>query len=172
MSLAKISGLFRLTRDAELAYSGSGMPILKLGLVNSEKYKDKETTLFIDGTAFSKPAEIINQYAGTKGTQIYLTGKLQTDMWDDANGQKRSKISMIIETFDFVSSRDNTQQQPQGQQGQSYSQPQQNAQPQYQPQQNQQMGQQQAYQQPIAQPQQQGQAVGQQQITIDESQIF
>ena len=131
--LAKVQGLFRLTRDAELKYTPSGMALLKMGLVCSEKYKDKETTLFIDAVAFSKPAEILNQYAGKKGTQIFLTGKLQTESWEDNNGQKRSKVSMTIEDFDFVSNKESNnnqtnnsnqggynQQQPQQQ---SYNQP-------------------------------------------------
>ena len=83
--LAKITGLFRLTRDLELIKTDAGISIAKLGLVNSEKYKGKETTLFIDAVAFSKPAEILHQYAGKKGNQIYLTGKLHTDPWVDSN---------------------------------------------------------------------------------------
>lgn len=100
--LASINGLFRLTRDAEVTVTEGGMSIVKLGLVCSEKYKEKETVLFIDGTAFGKAGEIINQYAGKKGTQIYLRGKLQTDQWEK-DGEKKSKISMVVEGFDFVS---------------------------------------------------------------------
>ena len=125
--LAKVNGLFRLIRDMELVNTQSGTTIGKLGLVCSEKYKDKETTLFIDGICFGKTAEILSQYAGSKGTQIYLSGKLQTENWQDNNGQKRSKISMTIEGFDFVSNKNqsNNQQQQscQPQQQQSYQAP-------------------------------------------------
>lgn len=113
--LAKINGLFRLTRDAELRYGTNGNAILKLGLACSEKFKDKETQLFLDATAFSKPAEILNQYAGTKGTQLYLSGKLQTESWQDQSGQNRSKTVMIIEGFDFVSNKQQSQHKPQQQ---------------------------------------------------------
>ena len=113
MALPKINGLFRLTRDAETAYSQSGNAVVKLGLASSEKYKDKETPCFINATAFGKMGEIIAQYAGTKGTQIYLSGKLQTDQWQDKQtGQNRSALTMIVEGFDFVS---NGQPQPQQQ---------------------------------------------------------
>ncbi len=113
--LAKVQGLFRLTRDAELKYAPSGAAILNMGLVCSEKYKEKETTLFLDAVAFSKPAEILNQYAGKKGTQIFLTGKLHTESWKSQDGTNRSKQVMTIEGFDFVSSQSSTghnQQQP------------------------------------------------------------
>jgi single-strand DNA-binding protein len=109
--LPKINGLFRLTRDAELAYAQSGTAVLKMGLAASEKYKDKESTCFIDATCFGKVAEIIHQYAGQKGNQIYLTGKLELQQWNDKNtGEKKSRHSMIIEGFDFVSNGGNQQQ--------------------------------------------------------------
>lgn len=112
MSLAKVNGLFRLTRDAEIVNTQSGISITKLGIACSEKYKDKETQLFLDAVAFGKTGEIISQYAGTKGTQIYLSGKLQTESWQDQqSGQKRSKTSMTIESFDFVSKPRDEQQQ-------------------------------------------------------------
>ena len=131
--LAKIQGLFRLTRDAELIYAQSGSAILKLGLACSEKYKEKETQLFIDAVAFGKAGELISQYSGQKGKQIFLTGKLQTEKWvDNASGQNRSKVSMVIEDFSFVSDGSNANQ---GQPQQSY---QQQQQPQYYQQQQQQ----------------------------------
>jgi single-strand DNA-binding protein len=102
MGLPKLNGLYRLTKDAELKYSASGSAILKLNLAASEKFGDKETQLFIDATAFGKPAEIISQYAGQKGTQIFISGKLQTETWDK-DGVKQYKTSMIVEGFDFVS---------------------------------------------------------------------
>jgi len=105
--LAKINGVFRLTRDAELKYTQGGTAVLKLGLACSEKFKDKENALFIDGTIFGKPAEIINQYAGMKGTQISLSGKLQTEQWVDLQQAKRSKISMMIESFEFLPNNSN-----------------------------------------------------------------
>jgi len=122
--LAKVNGLFRLTRDCELKYTNDSKAIAKLGLACSEKYGDKETTLFIDATAFSKTAEILNQYAGYKGCQIFLTGKLQTESWQSQDGSNRSKVSMIIDGFDFVSNKDSshTQQNQQMQNNRQYQQ--------------------------------------------------
>ena len=148
MSLPKINGLFRLTRDCEMVQAGE-TSIAKLGLAASEKYKDKETKLFIDAVAFGKIGEIIGQYAGSKGTQIYLNGKIQLDQWQDkTSGENRSKTSMVIEGFDFVSGQGGQQSQNtghpigQGQQQQQVQQPQQqqNYQQQGQQQNNQQIG--------------------------------
>jgi single-strand DNA-binding protein len=126
MALPKINGLYRLTRDAEAKYSASGNAVVNLGLASSEKYKDKETQCFIDAVAFGKVGEIIAQYAGTKGTQIYLSGKLQTEQWQDKNtGANRYKHVMVIEGFDFVSGQGNQQpaQQPANQQASNFQQP-------------------------------------------------
>jgi len=101
--LAKISGIFRLTRDAELKNVGQ-ITICEVSLACSEKYKDKETKLFINGACFGKQAETLCQYAGKKGTQIYIIGKLKTDQWEK-DGQKLSKISMTIESFEFIGNK-------------------------------------------------------------------
>jgi len=110
--LAKIQGVFRLTRDLELRYLQDGTPVAKLGLACSEKYKEKETTLFLEASVFGKISEILNQYAGSKGAQIFLTGKLKTEQWEK-DGQKHSKIVMMIEDFQFVEKRDAQPQQNQ-----------------------------------------------------------
>jgi single-strand DNA-binding protein len=112
--LPKITHIFRLTREPELKYTQSGTALCKVGLVASEKYKDKETTLFIDATAFGKTAEFLNNVS--KGQRVFVTGRLQTDEWQDQTGQKRSKTTMTIENFEYVEKREaghRSQQAPQ-----------------------------------------------------------
>jgi single-strand DNA-binding protein len=111
--LAKTQGVFRLTRDLELRYTTTGSPIAKLGLACSEKRNEKETQLFIDAVAFGRAAEVLNQYAGQKGTPIYITGKLQTESWVGQDGKNRSKISLVIEDFEFIKPKSQTNQAPQ-----------------------------------------------------------
>jgi len=109
--LPKINHLFRLTRDPETTFTAGGVQITKLGLAASEKYKDKETTLFIDATAFGKTAEFIASV--TKGQRVFVSGRLQTDQWEDKNGGgKRSKTTMTIESFMYVEKRDDAPTQP------------------------------------------------------------
>lgn len=120
--LAKIQGVFRLTRDLELKYLQDGTAVAKLGLACSEKFKEKETQLFLDASIFGKASEVLNQYAGAKGTQIFLTGKLKTEQWEK-DGQKHSKVVMMIEDFQFIGSKDdNKSNQPQQQAPQNYNQ--------------------------------------------------
>lgn len=97
----------RLTREIELRYLPSGQAVAKTGFATSEKYKDKttgemkETTMFIDITVWGKSAETFNQYC-QKGHKVAIEGKLQLDQWQDKDGQKRSKHSISVESFEFL----------------------------------------------------------------------
>lgn len=107
--LPKIQALFRLTRAPELRYSQSGTALCKVGLAASEKYGEKETQLFIDGTAFKKTAEMLNTVQ--KGHRVLVTGKISTESWQDQQGQNRSKTVMVIESFEFIEKRESNAQQ-------------------------------------------------------------
>lgn len=110
-SYNKVLLMGNLTRDPELTYTPSQMPICKFGLAVSRKFKtrageDREDVLFVDCTAFDKKAEVIHQYC-TKGKPIFVEGQLKMDTWDDkTTGQKRSKLYVIVDNFQFVGGRD------------------------------------------------------------------
>lgn len=98
-----------LTRDPQLKYLPSQTAVVDFGLAVNEKFKTKtgevrEKVLFIDCSAFGKPAEILNQFC-SKGKQVLLEGKLDYNTWEDKQGGgKRSKLSMIIERFQLMGS--------------------------------------------------------------------
>ena len=98
--LIKITHLFRISRPLELKYSQAGNAFGNVGLVCSEKYKDKETVLWVNATAFGKTAELISNMP--KGAQIFVEGKLSTDEWMDQQGAKKSKTVLTIDRFEFV----------------------------------------------------------------------
>ena len=125
--LPKITNVFRMTRDPEIRYSPDQTAIASIGLVCSEKYGDRETTLFIDAIAFKRTAEMIATIK--KGQRVFISGKLKTDTWQDTStGQNRSKQSIIIDSFEFIEPKKNDQEyqnnsgryngyRPKGQQG-------------------------------------------------------
>ncbi len=95
-----------LTRDPELSYTPSSTPICKFGLATNRKWRDqsgemREETCFVDCTAFGRQAETINQYM-RKGRPILLEGRLSFSQWTSQEGQKRSKLEVIAERFQFV----------------------------------------------------------------------
>ena len=98
-----------LTRDPELRYTSSGVAIAKLSMAinrnwRTESGESREETTFVEVDAFRKQAETIGQYL-KKGRPILVEGRLKLDQWDDKqSGQKRSKLSVVMENFQFLDS--------------------------------------------------------------------
>lgn len=96
-----------LTRDVQTKTIGGGTTVAEFGLACNRKFKtgdgeQKEEVLFVDCTAFGKPAEIIEKYC-SKGKQLFVEGRLKLDQWEDKqSGQKRSKISVVVENFQLM----------------------------------------------------------------------
>ena len=98
-----------LTRDPELRYTSKGTAIARIGLAinrtwRSETGEQKEETTFVDVDAFGRQAETIGQYF-KKGRPILIEGRLRYDTWEDKqSGQKRSKLGVVLEAFQFMDS--------------------------------------------------------------------
>ncbi|MFH1417453.1 MAG: single-stranded DNA-binding protein [Planctomycetota bacterium] len=96
-----------LTRDPQLSYLPSGLPVCEFGMAINRKWKDKQTgemreeTCFVDCSAFGRQAETLNQYMG-KGRPLLLEGRLKFHQWESKEGQKRSKLSVVADTFQFL----------------------------------------------------------------------
>src|SRR5437899_2610578 len=96
-----------LTRDPELRYTPKGTAIAKFGLAINRTWKNdagetKEEVTFVDVDAFARQAEVIAQYM-KKGRPILIEGRLRLDQWDDKQtGQKRSKLGVVLEGFQFI----------------------------------------------------------------------
>ncbi|HEY7119960.1 MAG TPA: single-stranded DNA-binding protein [Tepidisphaeraceae bacterium] len=104
--------LGNLTRDPQLRYiPSSNTPVVDFGIACNRRFKaqngeDREEVTFVDCSAFAKQAELINQYF-TKGKPIFIQGRLKLDQWEDKQGGgKRSKLSVVVEQFQFVGGRD------------------------------------------------------------------
>ena len=109
-SFNKVILLGNLTRDPETRVTASGVTICKLGLATSRVYitKDgerREDTTFVDIDAFGKQAEVITKYM-RKGRPLMVEGRLKLDQWESPEGQKRSKLGVVLENFQFVGGRD------------------------------------------------------------------
>ena len=99
-----------LTRDPQLKFLPSQMPVVEFGLAVNHKWRsktgeDREEVLFIDCSCFGKGAEIINQYC-QKGKQLLVEGRLKLDVWEDKQGGgKRSKHTVVVDNFQLMGSR-------------------------------------------------------------------
>jgi single-strand DNA-binding protein len=108
-NLNRVLLMGNLTRDPELRYLPSQMPVVSLGLAINRRWKNQqgeqqEEAVFIDCDGFGRTAEVINQYL-KKGRPIFIEGRLRLDQWTDKEGHNRSKLKVVIENFQFVDGR-------------------------------------------------------------------
>lgn len=108
-NLNKVMLMGNLTRDPELRYLQSGTALCDFGMAVNRKYRtsggeQREEVLFIDITAFGRQAEVVSEFL-QKGRQVFIEGRLKLDQWTSQEGQKRSKISVVMEGFQFLDSR-------------------------------------------------------------------
>lgn len=95
----------RLTRDPELRNTQSGTPVCSFTVAWSEKYKETETQLFLDCTAWRGTGEMVSKYF-TKGKEIIVEGKLNTRKWKDKEGNSRTSTEMTVERVHFCGTKD------------------------------------------------------------------
>jgi single-strand DNA-binding protein len=110
MNLNSVQLAGRLTRDPEIRYTSSGVAIADIGIAVTRFSKDdqgqtKESTDFIDCTAFGKTAETIQKHLH-KGSPIYAEGRLKLEQWQDkTTNQARSKLKVILDSMQFIGPR-------------------------------------------------------------------
>jgi single-strand DNA-binding protein len=101
----KVFFIGNLTRDPELKHIPSGTALAEVGLaVNTKLGKDKEETLFVDLTLWGRSAEVASEYL-TKGSKIHVEGRLKLETWENNEGQKRSKHSVVVDRFQMLDNR-------------------------------------------------------------------
>jgi len=110
-SFNKVMLIGNLTRDPQVKQLPSQMVVAEFGMAMNRRYRtaageDKEEVCFVDCAAFGKQAETIVQWC-KKGKQLFVEGRLKFDTWEDrAGGAKRSKLSVVVENFQFLGGRD------------------------------------------------------------------
>ncbi len=108
--LNKVFLIGNLTRDPELRVTPKGTAICQFGLAVNRQFKDesgatRDETTFIDIEAWGKQGELVSKYL-TKGSPAMVEGRLKLDQWEDkTSGQKRSKLKVVLDNVQFLSSR-------------------------------------------------------------------
>ena len=97
-SVNKVILVGNLGRDAELRYTPSGAAVAKFSLATTEVWNDKsgqrqERTEWHNIDLWGKTAESLSEYL-TKGKQVYVEGRLQTDEYTDKEGTKRKSTKV------------------------------------------------------------------------------
>lgn len=116
----------RLTRNAELKYTTSGLAVSSFSIAVNRRKKQGDSWIdevsFFDIGLFGKRAESLNQYL-QKGGQVAVEGKLVQERWEK-DGQKHSKVRVLCSNVQLLGSRGSNQgsstgngQKPNGQSG-------------------------------------------------------
>lgn len=107
----KVLLIGNLTRDPQMRMLPSQTAVVDFGLAVNRRWRtpqgeDREEVCFVDCSAFGRQAETIKQYC-QKGKQLFIEGRLKFDSWEDKQGGgKRSKLSVVVENFQFLGSRE------------------------------------------------------------------
>ena len=105
----KVILIGNLGRDPELRYTQSGTPVASLSVATSRRWKGQdgqtqEQTEWHKVVAWQKLAEICNEYL-SKGSKVYIEGRLQTRKWTDQNGNDRYTTEVIAQDVQFLTPR-------------------------------------------------------------------
>lgn len=108
-----------LTKDLQMSETTAGLAIAKTSIACSRVFtqngEKKEEVMFVDLTFWGKTA-LNAQIFFSKGSHLLIEGRLDFDSWVGQNGEKKSKHSITVETFEPLDPKKSTEAQPAAQQ--------------------------------------------------------
>jgi len=110
MSINRVVISGNLTRDPELRSTAGGMAVLKMGIAVNDRRKNQQSgewedvPNFFDVTVFGQRGESLSRFL-SKGSKVAIEGKLRWSQWETPDGDKRSKVEIIADDIEFMSSR-------------------------------------------------------------------
>lgn len=112
-TLNEVRLIGNLTKDPESRAAGQHT-IASFSIAVNRKSKGsdgqaKEDVSYFDCEAWNKTGELVMQYL-KKGRQALVCGRLQQDRWEAQDGQKRSKIKVVVENIQFLGAKPEEQQ--------------------------------------------------------------
>lgn len=106
-SYNKVMLMGNLTRDIEVRHlPNTNTAVANIGLAVNRRFRtaegeNREEVTFIDCEAWGRTAETMSQYL-KKGRPVFIEGRLKLDQWQDKDGGNRSKIKVVVESFQFI----------------------------------------------------------------------
>lgn len=97
-------------KDPEVRTTASGQQIASFSLATSQRWKDREgnkqeKTEWHNVVAWGKLADIVDRFV-TKGSRLYIQGRIETQSWDDKeSGQKRYKTQIVADQMTMLGDR-------------------------------------------------------------------
>lgn len=106
-NLNRVFLMGNLTRDPELRYIPSGTAVATFTVASGRVYtlasgEKREETCFVRVVAWSRQAELCGEYL-SKGSPVFVEGRLQSRTWETPEGQKRSVLEVVAQNIQFLS---------------------------------------------------------------------
>lgn len=98
---SKVILMGNITRDPELRSTSGGNQVASFSIAVNRTYNGNESVSFFDCSAWGKTGETIAQYC-KRGSGILLSGRLDQRSYEDKDGNKRSRVEVVVEDFNFV----------------------------------------------------------------------
>lgn len=113
-NLNKVMLIGNLTRDPELRYVPSGTAVANFSIAVNRIYKSqsgekKKETCFVRTVVWGRMAEVCGEFL-TKGSSVFMEGRLQSRSWEGTDGQKRNTIEVIANNVQFLDRLKNNKQ--------------------------------------------------------------
>lgn len=103
----------RAGKNPEVRYLPNGDAVCNFSIAVGSSWKDKsgerkESTEWVNVSAFGKLAEIVGEYV-KKGKQVYIAGRMSTRKWQDKEGVDRYTTEIRADTMQLLGGRDEQQ---------------------------------------------------------------
>ena len=107
----KVILIGRLTRDPDLRYPSSNVPVANFTMAVNRPFLNQQGEReadFINVIVWRKQAENVKKYIA-KGSQVAVEGRIQTRNYDGPDGNKRYVTEVIAESVTFLESKNQSQ---------------------------------------------------------------
>jgi len=99
-------------------YTQDGTPVASFSVATSERWKDKdghnqESTEWHKIVVWKRLAEICGEYL-SKGSKVYIEGKMQTRKWQDQNGNDRYTTEIVAREMKMLDSKGSSKENDKG----------------------------------------------------------
>lgn len=102
---SKVIIMGNLTRDPEMRSTSNGTQVCSFSVAVNRVYNGNEQVSYFDCSAWGKMGETIAQYC-KRGSGILVSGRLDQRSYEDKDGNKRSRVEITVEDFNFVGGGD------------------------------------------------------------------
>lgn len=104
----KVILLGHLGKDPDIRHLEGGVTVASFSVATSENFRDKnsgekrEQTEWHNVVMWRNLAESVEKSELKKGDRVYLEGKIRTRQWQDKEGNKRSSVEIVADTFTII----------------------------------------------------------------------